>query len=301
MSPFLFPLAHVFLVAVVVVGTCRLPDPSLLALCAAGGELHREGQVCAVGPQNPRDPWLALGDVLGNVLVVDALTGGLVQFRKVHNGIVTAVNLSPSDDLLLTTSTDGSVASTSFDLQSVELGMQPSTILVQNISRFGKSFRAPSTTGTLLLPDQRTVVVASADRTLKAFDFTTGACAHVFNLPEQSSAVMCLTLHPQGSLFATVDTNGHVCVWNAVTLHLCCDFFCADFCYGACFMTDAPILLIGNSHEGGISAFDCDQGRLLEGLDLGTTSSGYIVGLSYSYELPKIAGLKFIDVQMETV
>jgi len=160
------------------------PEDSSNGEAIAALSFSRDNTVLAVAAQGT------------DVLILDPRTGAVRQRIKV--GMADAAKLSPTEDLLATTTAD----------HRVELWHWPNT------RRLWQSEKYADRPGWVVFsPDGRLVLAETGDRTVRLFDRSTGEI--VRELGQHRDSIMRMAMSPDGRTIATKDSAGRLNFWHA--------------------------------------------------------------------------------------
>ena len=148
--------------------------------------------------------FLAIGYNDGTVRVWDISTQAYVSLFKDHTNYIMNIRFAPDGRLFLSSwDNTASIVTLDHQLQIVSsIKLQGHTNWVNDIIP-------------LFLSNQ--CVTCSSDRTIKVWDYETGACLRT--LTEHTHYVVSLAMHPSGQYFASGSYDRSVIIWSCETFH----------------------------------------------------------------------------------
>lgn len=171
------------------------PDAAAVAAYAEVGRLpkaHPAGPVCL--DSHPSQPLMATGGSDGSVLVASASASGLKKAAGFKAGAapISALQLHPTQDLLLASSHDGA-----------------SRLVVASTGEAKQTFQvhASAVTGCTLHATGDFAVTASADRSWALVDLATGGCVLQNRDASLAAGYSGAAFHPDGLILGTAHTN----------------------------------------------------------------------------------------------
>jgi len=191
-------------------GTTRLWDAASRERLNVAHTHATSVSAAAFSPDGKR---VVTGSADGTARVWDATTGRRLAVLRAHNQLVVAASFSADGKRVVTASADGTARV--WDASSGNAGAILSGP-ANNVSAgpFGAAgTSAPSVNDAAFSPDGKLIVTASADKTARVWDASSGQ--RLITLTGDTQSVSTARFSPDGKLIVTASADGTARVWDA--------------------------------------------------------------------------------------